>query len=772
MKRKKISTQKERAAAKEEARNLYPTAPDDLYWLGVISHSKELDFFGSYGYFSQALLLAPNHYWSRIERALFGRIPSEQDVRGRLQTEFEIAKTIRPDLPFASEFLVASKFNPAYTKKELRELIDTFGLDILRAQDMAELLQKEKKYDEAKTILLSMLVQDPGGRTAEQIGRLEYRRGNFEQARDWHRRAISEGTNNPVVYMNLAHALSAMRDWTGAERAYLEGIDQNPNRAFLYWNLGSWYERRWRFSDAEKTFRKGCELAVEIEGPSHSLAESEGDVRDFAQCHQSLAILLGRLGKRAETIQLLQGGIARLEKVFEGTSQVQKVGFIEEQIMNLKGSLCRACFDNGRREEVLSIITAELRKKPLRSKRARIVIDNLQALGKEQAALEAARLAEFTTWQELPSSDKPSRLAASIPVNGQLRRMGLFNELRDRLETQKALGDELGVPEYRWLGTTNQGAQAEAILSEAVKKYPDSMELHTDYMQVLAKSGRKEEAWNAYERARDLYFAQVERNKVPVLPVDYQEIKLGLPPGLVSSPWYTYLMQEGKDDELDRLEDRLRKACTLTQAKVQDLLLPRATAEFAAGRYAAAAKSFEVCLQRKLWNELANEAMITAGLAKSLQALGHRQQAMKWYQRAVQLSNADPGLLSEFLQLVVQEQGVDGLSRELAPFDQTWLNLNVRPNATLDCLSAWAALAKGDEKRAFEKLVSAGPFFLQASRQSDFVGDEALACAITYQIVAEKLADSKRLAWANEFLKRFPSERVKAMKEIFSLKPK
>jgi hypothetical protein len=87
----------------------------------------------------------------------------------------------------------------------------------------------------------------------------------------------------------------------------------------------------------------------------------------------------------------------------------------------------------------------------------------------------------------------------------------------------------------------------------------------------------------------------------------------------------------------------------------------------------------------------------------------------------------------------------------------------------MDCFSAWAALATGDEKRAFEKLVLAGPFFLQASRDPAFVGDEGLACAIIIQIVSEKLADSKRLAEATEFLKRFPAERVRTMRDVFLL---
>jgi tetratricopeptide (TPR) repeat protein len=243
-----------------EAKNFYPTDAEDLYWLGVVARSKEQDYVACYRYFSQALLVAPNDYWIRLERALFGRIPSEEDVRQRLRIELEIAKIIRPDLPFASELIVASKFDPVTTKQEFEELTERFGLDLLRAHDRAEALQKENRSEEAKAILLTVLDQDPGGRTAEKIADLEYKAGHYEEARDWYRRAIREGANYPVAYMKLAHTFTAMKDWNAVEKAYLDGIAEHPKNAFLYWNLGSWYEKTGRIADAEKTYRQGCEL--------------------------------------------------------------------------------------------------------------------------------------------------------------------------------------------------------------------------------------------------------------------------------------------------------------------------------------------------------------------------------------------------------------------------------------------------------------------------------------------------------------------------------
>jgi tetratricopeptide (TPR) repeat protein len=301
-------------------------------------------------------------------------------------------------------------------------------------------------------------------------------------------------------------------------------------------------------------------------------------------------------------------------------------------------------------------------------------------------------------------------------------------------------------------------------------------------MELLAKAGRKEEAWKAYEKARDLYFAQMDSRQSPALPGemrgnelaralpgDLRDSEVPLSPVRVVGPWYQYLLQEAKDDELRRLEDRLREICPKTHTDAKQLLLPRAVAEFYARRYAAAAKSLETCLEMKLWNELASEATITGALATSLQALGQRQDAIKWSRRAAQLSSDDPNLLSLFFSFVVMEQGVNGLSRELPNYDLARLRVDARLNATLSCFDSWAAAAKGDEKAAFENLVQASSYIRLASQQPNFGGDYAIVCGVILQIVSEKLADSGRKDEATEFLKRFPADRVAAMKKQFSI---
>jgi len=679
-------------------------------------------------------------------------MPGEGNTtKKRVVPELRIVQAMRPDLPFGSELLGHwYLFEPELRKKELQYQIEHFGLDLLRAHQLSEVLQYEKKYDEARVLLDKVYQQDPG-LTAERIGDLEYRCGRYDQARDWYRRAIREGTKNGNVSARLAHALTALKDWKGAEKAYLDGIAEHPNEASLYWDLGAWYQARNRGSDAEAIYRKGCDLPNDISSSFADLRQSD----NLIECYRRLAFLLGITGRQSECVKVLQNGIARFSKRHEEVKDDRTRDFVEPDESKLMEYLGERYIASGQRAEAVSLIESELKRRPMTYSRARVLRDLCNKLGMPQTALEVARLAEFTALE--------NRIAAYVDL--QLQRMGLYKELFDRLDARRALGDELSAGDYS-LFVYRQGPEAIDIIGEGAKKHPQSVLLHTNFMQLLAKAGRKGEAWNEYEKSRDLYFERQTKSDAPVLPAAGPFEVPPLPPAVQALQWYTFLLQEGKDDEFRNLDERLRDLCLKTGASANSLLLPRGRAEFDASRFAAAATSLERCLQEKLWNESATEAMITGWLARSCRALGRRQDAIKWFRRAVEISGGDAGLLSELLCLVAQDEGAKGVQRVLLPYTQR-PSADVRLNATVNCFAAWAALAKGDKNVSFENMVRAEPYLSLATQQ--FVGDDALVNAVILQTVSEKLADSARLASATAFLMRFPAERVRAIKEQFRL---
>lgn len=403
--------------ARAEAQKLYPTAPEDLYWLGVIAYSKEQDYGKAYQHFSQALLLAPNDYWSRLERAEYGRkaAETEQAKIQRITAELDVAKTIRPDLPFASEVLAWFKSidDPKEGEKEWSAQIEHFGLDILRAHAISDCLQRQNRHEEAESILRRVLADDTGGVTAERIGDVEYRLKRFTEAQDWYQRSISQGTRDPFVYMRLALACTAVKDWRRAENAYLEGISELPKEAFLYWGLGACYEARGRMTDAERTYRKGCELPDEVVGSPRPSQQGT----NLASCYEHLASLLARTGRPTDAIHELERGIARLEKT-------------PADVNLLKQHLGSAYVSNGRRQDALALLGIEAKKQPLTLERARMLVNAWNYLGDRQAALEVGRLAEFT----LQERKSDTLWAVRDLLDTQLRSMGLFKELRARLE--------------------------------------------------------------------------------------------------------------------------------------------------------------------------------------------------------------------------------------------------------------------------------------------------------------------------------------------------
>jgi serine/threonine protein kinase/tetratricopeptide (TPR) repeat protein len=762
-------------ATRVEAESHYPTTGEDLYWLGVIAYSKEQNVFGCYTYFSQALLVAPNDYWSRVERGFFGSRPSETNARVRVIPELELARTIRPDVPFASEFIVwfywkdrehSGAFDRLAAKAELTEQIERFGLDLLRADRMSELLQHEKKYDEAKALLLTVLEQDTGGCTSKEIGDLEYRTGQYAQACNWYRRAISEGTQYSEPYSRLAKSCCALKDWVGAEKAYLDGIAGHPIDASLYWGLGSVYQQMGRLHDEESIYRKACKLPDTIDNSVDSGSQPVA----LAICYRSLASLLGVTNRPAESVEVLEQGIARMEKclltINKDQNECRRVNseVLELFLGNMKEYLGQVYILSGRRADAISLIDSGLKTRPITYYRAYSLVKLLNRLGMHQKALQISRIAEFATHQH-QSTESERRLARRL-VNGQLREMDLSMELLDRLETMRASGQELVSEEYNWLANRAQGAKALSIIRDALKLYPESVELHIDYMTLLANAGQKEEAWKAYRTARDLYVSEIMNREIAVLDVPKQS-----PSSVtrIARPWYTYLMHEARDDELPRLEEHLRDICVKTGQNPNVLRLPRGIAEYRSHRYADATRSLEICFHESLWNEDVSQARIAELLAKSHHALGHYQESIKWYRRAVQISRVDPGLLSTLLSLILQYEGLNGLVRELPKYDQARLELDFPANATLTCFSSWAALALGDQKAAFEKMVQAELYCCLAGHSGVDNRDDALVCGVIIHVVSEQLADAKRLTMASEILKQFPSERVRGLRDAFLL---
>ena len=121
-------------------------------------------------------MLKPDHYWARLERVLYGENPQiafPLNKQARIE-ELRFAKTLRPDLSFASEFI--SYYTDEETAvEELRSANEKFGPELMRRVRMADLLIELGKFESAERTLKSVLSEDPGGEIAGKLGHLKLR---------------------------------------------------------------------------------------------------------------------------------------------------------------------------------------------------------------------------------------------------------------------------------------------------------------------------------------------------------------------------------------------------------------------------------------------------------------------------------------------------------------------------------------------------------------------------------------------------------------------
>ena len=126
------------------------------------------------------------------------------------------------------------------------------------------LLFDKKRYDEAFQLLQESIRLDASGAyayNAQGIGYLEH--GDFPRAAQAFLDAIALAPFWTYPRHNLALALAEDGDYNGAIRAYHDAIELAPKHSYLHYNLGLLYNRLNRRGEAERSFQKAIDAAVE-----------------------------------------------------------------------------------------------------------------------------------------------------------------------------------------------------------------------------------------------------------------------------------------------------------------------------------------------------------------------------------------------------------------------------------------------------------------------------------------------------------------------------
>lgn len=466
----------------------------DSYWAGsffaLVLHRADV----AHDCYTRSLLLDPSGYWVRLERVLYSvdaATPDNLKTKTHL-AELKLAKSIRPDLPFASELLAIflSEEDPKQARSELDDLVKRFGMNALRACSLANFAIKDGDFDEAKRVLLQVKDSDRDGGIAEHLGNLAHIRGQADESLDWYQVAINEkGTLSASSYVTLAEVYGSLGKQEDAETAHRDAIRVADTTEYLlrswsYLSYAEWLENHGRADDAERVFADLKEL---------KLAES----RPYVE----YAMFLVRRKRPKEAIPILKFGIELLQnrsKIIARGSESNS-DLARGEIHELQGKLGQLLHAVGDLEEASRLILHLENDRPYTAQQARYLIDLWNRIGRPEEALNVARASEF--------GDLVARERQGIGfVDIQLATMGLVEERIERFKIRRAAGDILSPEMYVQFSLATQDvSEASKILEEAIQHHSEAYLVFAHLSLLRQKEGHRKESRDCLEKAVGCY---------------------------------------------------------------------------------------------------------------------------------------------------------------------------------------------------------------------------------------------------------------------------
>lgn len=127
--------------------------------------------------------------------------------------------------------------------------------------ELASILFRKGDFEAVKTQLEAILRLDPADANAlNGVGLLELQAGKLQEAAESFRRAIASKPRFPEAQMNLANALSELRDWPGAHKAYQLALEEQPDDAMATYGLARALRNLDEPAQAEAKFAKAKTL--------------------------------------------------------------------------------------------------------------------------------------------------------------------------------------------------------------------------------------------------------------------------------------------------------------------------------------------------------------------------------------------------------------------------------------------------------------------------------------------------------------------------------
>lgn len=543
-----------------------------------------------------------------------------------------------------------------------------------------------------------------------------------------------------------------------------------PQNAVMLTGAASWYAAQDRLEDAERMHREACNL------PMWS---------DVTLACSGYAAFLESQSRFGDVIDLYEEKLAKLEKVYVDETKVSRDwsrGHMSESVDTelvgalrpFKEKLVRTYIKAGRLADAMDLLEKERAKRPYEIGEAIMLAHLYDSLGLDREALLIVRAAEYAALTKTDDSRYPSILVLG-PHNRE--------EWIERIKTRRAVGIPLTELEYHTLAASSSAdADAIALLEEGIEHIPDSYHLRILLALLFEKGEDPANAKRHCDKALELFFHHVQRAAIKDRLTSIEASLLGqdpmsstvIPPQDFVSGCFNILLQQGREDEVPALQERMCEAIARASRDSRialdgraTVLMGRADAEMGAWRYAEAAQAFEECFELPLGKQ---DMWLPQGLAICYERLSQPDQAIVWYRRSIELAGLDANRAEGLLVAIASQQGIDGLTEELPRLLEK-RDQDVFLNAILSSFQARLAMHNDDRETALKAATEARAYEMMARAL-----DSSLALLEPYsttpvilEAVESWLGNDEQAKLYADRLAAIPRSQVEAKRRILGL---
>jgi Tfp pilus assembly protein PilF len=211
-------------------------------------------------------------------------------------------------LPSIGFFIIISKgLTDLYEHKKLKPLGIILILALSTAYSYLTIKQNNYWEDPLNFYKTTLRYAPRSARIYNNLGRLYYYSGKYNQAAEMYKDAIKFGPKESHIYNNLGLVYESLNNPKEAIEAFKKAIEMNPEYSLAYNNLGAYYERLGRYNETIYM----CKKAVEID-PSYS------------QAYYNLALAYFRIRQYQLAIEYCDKALKLNYKPAQGLAEVLK----------------------------------------------------------------------------------------------------------------------------------------------------------------------------------------------------------------------------------------------------------------------------------------------------------------------------------------------------------------------------------------------------------------------------------------------------------------